>query len=253
MFIYFYQIKEKTMSDYYLPLIFISYAVAVMGSLMALLLTRSALRKPEAERNTAIALAAVSLGGVGIWSMHFIGMLALDLHEIAMNYNWWLTIASLFVAVAMVYIGLRIVSSGEFKYPKLITAGVLVGSGVVAMHYTGMLAMEMQADVQWSWGVIAISAVIAVVASIVALWLAIHVSKMWQVVVSALVMGVAVCGMHYTGMEAADYMHNKSLPYVEPLGSSTDPFVLGIIVVDIMILVIGMITTMSESNVEPVS
>jgi NO-binding membrane sensor protein with MHYT domain len=241
------------MSDYYLPLILISYAVAVMGSLMALLLTRSALKKPEAKRNTSIILAALSLGGVGIWSMHFIGMLALDLHEIAMNYNWGLTIASLAVAVAMVYVGLRMMSMGEFNYSKLVMSGVLVGSGVVAMHYTGMLAMQMQADVTWSWGIIAISAVIAVVASIVALWLAINVSKMWQVVVSALVMGVAVCGMHYTGMEAAEYAHNTALPYVQPLGSSTDPFVLGIIVIDLVILVIGMVTTMSESNAEPVS
>jgi NO-binding membrane sensor protein with MHYT domain len=241
------------MHDYNFLLITASFVVAVMGSLIALITTRNALKKPEAERKGLIVLAALSLGGVGIWSMHFIGMLALDMHSLAMNYNWGLTIASLVAAVFMVYIGLRIMSVGKFSYSKLVMAGILVGTGVVAMHYTGMLAMEMQADIKWNWAIIAISIVIAVVASIVALWLAVNVSKMWQVVVSAFVMGVAVCGMHYTGMAAAEFLQNTSLTYVEPMGLSTNLFVLVIIGVDALIVVIGMVTEMANANIKRMS
>jgi NO-binding membrane sensor protein with MHYT domain len=113
-------------------------------------------------------------------------------------------------------------------YQAHIVEGTMVGLGIATMHYTGMLAMEMQANVQWDWTTIIIPIVIAIVASIVALWLAVHVSRMWQVGVSALVMGIAVCGMHYTGMEAADFMYDAKLPYIEPMMASSDLFVLGI-------------------------
>lgn len=236
------------MENYYISLVILSFVVAVLGSLMALLLTRDALKRPETDRNGLIILAALCLGGVGIWSMHFIGMLAFNMAGLAMNYNWGLTVVSLIVAVGAVYIGLRIMSLGEFKISKLILSGILVATGVVGMHYTGMFAMEMQADVAWSSTIIIISIVIAVVASIVALWLATHVSKMWQVLVSAVVMGVAVCGMHYTGMAAAEFVHNTALAEIEPMAASSDLFSLGIAGIDTLILIVGMMSTMVEAN-----
>ena len=236
------------MENYSLGLVSISYVMSVIGSLMALITVRSALQRTSGNNNGLLALAALCLGGVGIWSMHFIGMLALDMNDMPINFNWGLTALSFVVGVMGVYAGLFVMSRGEMKIVKLILAGFLVGSAVVAMHYTGMLAMQMQADVQWNWVIITISAVIAVVASIVALWLAINVKQMWQIIVSALVMGVAVCGMHYTGMAAASFVHNSGLQYVEPMTTSITFFTATIAAIDTLIVIITMVVDMLEAN-----
>jgi NO-binding membrane sensor protein with MHYT domain len=236
------------MENYSLGLVSISYVMSVIGSLMALITVRSALQRSSGNINGLLALAALCLGGVGIWSMHFIGMLALEMNDMPMNFNWGLTAISFIVGVIGVYVGLFVMSRGEMKIVKLILAGFLVGSAVVAMHYTGMLAMQMQADVQWDWTVIAISAVIAVVASIVALWLAINVKQMWHIIVSALVMGVAVCGMHYTGMAAASFVPNSGLQYVEPMTASITFFTATIAAIDTVIVIVTMVVDMLEAN-----
>ena len=236
------------MENYSVALVAISYVMSVIGSLMALITVRAALQRSSGNINGLLALAAVCLGGVGIWSMHFIGMLALEMNDMPMNFNWGLTALSFVAGVAGVYVGLITMSSGEMKVLKLIIAGLLVGTGVVAMHYTGMLAMQMQADIQWNWTIIAVSAVIAVVASIVALWLAVNVKKMWQMIVSALVMGVAVCGMHYTGMAAASFVPNSALQYVEPMTASIAFFTVTIATIDVVIVLVTMVVAMLEAN-----
>ena len=152
----------------------------------------------------------------------------------------------------MVYVGLRIMSTGAFSIAKLIMSGFLVGSGVVAMHYTGMLAMNVQADILWDKAIIAASVGIAVAASIVALWLAVHVKHMWQMVVSALVMGVAVCGMHYTGMVAVDFVHNDALPYISPVTATSSVLALVIAVIDAIPVVIATMAFMGMlTSVKP--
>ncbi|WP_349026586.1 MHYT domain-containing protein [Methyloglobulus sp.] len=236
------------MENYSISLVVISYVMSVIGSLMALTVTRAALNRASDSRGGLLFLAALCLGGVGIWSMHFIGMLAFNMNEMIMNFNWGLTALSFVVGVGVVYIGLLVMGIGELKLFKLILAGVFVGCGVAGMHYTGMLAMEMQADVQWNWTIIAISIGIAVAAAIVALWLAINVKQMWQIIVSALVMGVAVCGMHYTGMAAANFAPNAALPFVEPMITSTSFFTATIATLDIVIVIIAMVVTMQEGN-----
>ena len=236
------------MENYNLFMVFMSYVIAVIGSLLALFAVRAGLTKPTGERNSLVVLAAICLGGMGIWSMHFIGMLAFNMHNMAMNFNWWLTALSLIVGVVMVYVGLRIMTEGAFTIAKLIMSGFLVGSGVVAMHYTGMLAMNVQADAHWDSTIIAASVVIAIVASIAALWLAIHVKQMWQMVISALVMGVAVCGMHYTGMFAATFTHNEALAYIPPLDAVSSGLALIIAMIDTVLVVVTTIILMGHSE-----
>lgn len=219
-------------------LVALSYLVSVMGSFIALLLTKYALMKPEQERGYFRLLAAIALGGVGIWSMHFIGMLAFEL-GIPITYDWLLTTASLLIAVLVVYGGFVAITRGSLGIPKLGLAGTIVGIGVAAMHYTGMEAMQLQAEITYDLGIVAVSIVIAIVASIVALWLAANVAAIWQMVISALVMGVAVCGMHYTGMAAAAFTENESLPAVDPWAMSNIGFAFVIMVVDTLIIFWG--------------
>ncbi len=236
------------MVHYNIALVALSFIAAVIGSLMALIATRDALLRPADSRCGLVALAALCLGGVAIWSMHFIGMLAFDMDGMEMSYNWWLTAFSFYVGVGVVYVGLTIMTLGEFEVSKLILAGVLVGLGVAGMHYTGMLSMQVQADAHWNWALVIVSIGIAVAASIVALWLAVHVKHLWQMLISAVVMGVAVCGMHYTGMAAVDFVHNPALPYVESMTVSSSVFSLSIATIDTVIVVVAIAQAMSEAN-----
>jgi NO-binding membrane sensor protein with MHYT domain len=235
--------------QYSMTLVVISYLVAVSGSLMALIMTRDAQENPDGS-GSLVSLGALCLGGVGIWSMHFIGMIAFSIPNMNIGYDFWLTTLSLFIGIGVVYIGLKFMT-GDFSFAKLIPAGIFVGLGVAAMHYTGMLAIQIQADINWDWSIITISIVIAIIAALVALWLTVHVKLLWQVVLSALVMGVAVCGMHYTGMMAAHFLYNLNLPPVQP--TDTTYFIIIIGGIDAIILVFAMMVAVSEKKLRSMS
>ena len=188
-------------ATYNIPLVVLSYVVSVFGSYTALQL---AIGIPRAEGGKLwlwLVGAAVALGGGGIWSMHFIAMLAYEM-QMPVSYDVALTVASLAIAVVFVAAGLWVVGRGQGQMSTLMIAGLVTGLGVATMHYTGMAAMQMPGEIVYDYTIVGISVVIAVVASAVALWLAFNLRGNWQRFGSALVMGVAVCGMHYTGMVA---------------------------------------------------
>jgi NO-binding membrane sensor protein with MHYT domain len=193
-------------------LVALSYVISVLGSYTALQL---AIAIPQArERGAALGWvlgAAVALGGGGIWSMHFIAMNAADM-GMPVSYDATLTLASLAMAIVAPAVGLYIVGRGEGSVAKLLTGGVLTGLGVALMHYTGMAAMIMPATIEYDPTLFYASLVIAVVAATVALWLAFNLRGNLQRFGSAFVMGVAVCGMHYTGMFAV-----RMTPSSEPV------------------------------------
>lgn len=191
--------------NYYL--VGLSFAIAVFGSFTALQL---AIRIPStngAEMWLWIISAGLALGGGAIWSMHFIGMLAYNT-PMEMTYDFTLTVASLLIATVVACIGLFIVGHGKFTVFKLLFAGVAGGLGVCAMHYTGMEAMIMPADIVYDPKIVALSFVIAIVAATAALWLAFNLNGNLQRFGSAFVMGVAVCGMHYTAMSGVSLVPN---------------------------------------------
>lgn len=237
------------MAHYNMTLAFVSFIISVAGSLMALIMTRDAQESPD-KSGGLIFLGSLCLGGVGVWSMHFIGMIAFSMPNMNMSYGVWLTILSLFIGIGVVYIGLKFIGN-EFNIARLILAGFFVGLGVAGMHYTGMLAMQVQADITWDWTIIIVSIGIAVVASIVALWLSVHVTHLWQVTVSALVMGLAVCGMHYTGMTAATFVYNPNLPVVQP--TNIFYFIMTIGSIDLIILIVAFMVAMSNARIRSIS
>ena len=225
---------------YYEPLLVtLSYVISVLGSYTALQL---AIAIPQARDDaTAIAWvsgAAVALGGGGIWSMHFIAMNAADM-GMPVSYDALLTGASLGIGIVASGFGLYVVGRGDGGVGRLLTAGTLTGLGVALMHYTGMAAMIMPATISYDPGLFGASLAIAVAAATVALWLAFNLRGNLQRLGSAVVMGVAVSGMHYTGMYAV-----KMSPATMPLamtGISLPPgtlarFVFGVSVVVLAIL-----------------
>jgi NO-binding membrane sensor protein with MHYT domain len=188
-------------------LVALSYVISVLGSYTAL---RLAIAIPQApDRLSALGWtlgAGTALGGGAIWSMHFIGMNAADM-GVPVAYDATLTFASLVMAIIAPGVGLYMVGRGQGSAIKLALAGVLTGLGVAVMHYTGMAALIMPATIEYDPALYNLSLGIAVAAATVALWLAFNLRGNLQRFGSALVMGVAVCGMHYTGMYAVRMNH----------------------------------------------
>src|SRR5438093_1682174 len=190
-------------------LVALSYVISVFGSYTALQL---AIAIPQARTWTGVITvvlgAAIAVGGGAIWSMHFIAMNAADM-GVPVAYDAFLTIASLVVGVVACGVGLFVVGRSDGGPFNLPLGGVLTGLGVALMHYTGMAAMIMPAKINYDTNLFAASIVIAVVAATVALWLAFNLRGNLQRFGSAIVMGIAVCGMHYTGMYAVRMEHTK--------------------------------------------
>jgi len=187
---------------YNMLLVLLSYVVSGLGSFTALQLAVAIPLANTARQRMAAVLAAGAAMGVGaIWAMHFIAMLACDM-GMPVSYDPVLTTLSAIIAFGACSLGLFIASSGAFSWAKLVAAGICMGLGVTGMHYLGMAAVMMEAYTSYDMNLVAASMLIAIVASIVALWLAFNLRGPVQMVGSALVMGLAVCGMHYTGMAA---------------------------------------------------
>jgi PAS domain S-box-containing protein len=189
-------------------LVVLSVVVAIVASYVALDLgSRVVASRARIAARLWLAGGAVSLG-TGIWSMHFIGMLAVRL-PIPMSYDVPITLLSLLIAVMASGFALFIVSRGKLTRQRLLGGGVLMGIGIVSMHYTGMAAMQMAPPIRYQPFLLSLSVLIGVVASIIALWSAFELrfetvlSALRKKGGSALVMGSAISGMHYTGMAAA--------------------------------------------------
>ena len=182
----------------------ISYVLSVLGSLLGLTCTvRLRAAASRGERIWWLILAAVAIGGTAIWTMHFVAMMGFRVVGTPIRYDVTLTAASAVIAVIAVGLGLSIALLGQgAQNTRIVIGGVLAGLGVAAMHYTGMAAMRLNGDISYGITRVGLSIGIAVVAAAVALWLTVTVSKPSIIFVSALVMGIAVNGMHFTGMSA---------------------------------------------------
>lgn len=202
--------------SYNWELVALSYLVSVLGALTALQLAIGIpLAQTLQQKLGAVLAAALAMGGGAIWSMHFIAMLAYEM-PMPVSYDTGLTLLSAIISVLSCAVGLALAGIGTFSAIKVTLAGLFMGLGVAGMHYTGMAAMLMPADISYDRNIVLLSVIIAVIASTAALWLAFHMRGLWQMLGSAVVMGVAVCGMHYTGMVAAQY---QPLPIAPPAGT----------------------------------
>jgi PAS domain S-box-containing protein len=186
---------------YDLYLVALSFAVASFASYTALDLA-GRIRASKGWATAAwLTTAAVSMGG-GIWSMHFIAMLAF-LMPMPVGFDVNLTMLSLLLAILVTGGGFYVTAIRRPTAGQLALGGVCMGIGIVTMHYTGMAAMRMAAEIRYDSALVALSVFIAIGAAIAALWLAFRTVAAWQRFLAAIVMGFAISGMHYTGMAAA--------------------------------------------------
>ncbi|SHM95679.1 MHYT domain-containing protein [Cryptosporangium aurantiacum] len=183
----------------------LSYAVSVLGCLLGLICTARARETPRvAWRVRWLALGAVSIGGTGIWLMHFLAMLGFTVSNTFVFYDPALTALSALMAVGIVAVGIFVVGLGRPSMLKVLVGGVVTGLGVAGMHFTGMAAMRvLDGAVQYDPFLVALSVGIAVVAATVALWFTIVIKSRPALAAASPIMAIAVTGMHYTGMFAA--------------------------------------------------
>jgi NO-binding membrane sensor protein with MHYT domain len=195
---------EVIATDHRLGLVLLSFAISAIGAYTALAAAAAAVRRsrPGHLDRLNVVLAGLSLGGIAIWAMHFIGMIAWQV-EIGVGYRLLETLVSLVAAVVVSTVALGWVVASGGKLSRIAVAGPLAGLGVAAMHYLGMASMRFSGYFVWDMAIVALSVFIAMAAASAALWLAFRTPSRSHRAGAALLMAGAVCTMHYTGMAGA--------------------------------------------------
>lgn len=189
-------------------LVLVSIFVASLASYTALDLGSRITASKGAAARAWLVGGAVAMG-TGIWSMHFIGMLALRL-PLALGYEWLTTFLSLLIAIVVSFFALYIVSRRTLTWSRLAVSGFTMGIGIVSMHYVGMHALRLSPPITYDPWIVAASVVIAVGASTAGLWTAFKLrnDSAWSRharIGGGVILGLAIYGMHYTGMAAASF------------------------------------------------
>jgi two-component system sensor histidine kinase/response regulator len=231
-------------------LVALSIFIAVLASYAALDLSGRVTSAQGRMRLLWLSGGATAMG-IGIWAMHYIGMLAFHL-PVPVQYDWPTVLLSLLAAVCASAEALLVVSRPQMGVFRATVGSVIMGGGIAAMHYIGMAAMRLPATPHYSSTLVIVSIVLGIAISFVALWLAFHFREVttsggWRKKASALVMGAAIPAMHYTGMAAARFvpaeMNQQELAHsvsITILGMA------GICVVTFLVLGIVFVTSLAD-------
>ncbi|GGQ42953.1 MHYT domain-containing protein [Streptomyces asoensis] len=179
----------------------VAYLMACLGGALGLRCTTRALLVAQSWRPGWLALGSAAIGS-GIWTMHFIAMIGFTVDGAPIHYDKPMTYASLGVAIVMVGVGIFIVGYRGATGTAVFTGGTITGLGIASMHYLGMAGMHFSGTFEYNTLTVAASVAIAMAAATAALWAAGQVRGFLWSVGASLVMGLAVTGMHYTGMAA---------------------------------------------------
>ncbi|RUT28747.1 bifunctional diguanylate cyclase/phosphodiesterase [Paenibacillus zeisoli] len=204
-------------------MVLLSFIIAVFSSYSALTLAAK-INHARGRAQLGWLLAGSCVMGCGVWAMHFIGMLAYNL-DIQVTYNTGITFLSLLFMILASFIAFQITLPAKVRFRHLAIGGFFMGGGIVAMHYTGMAAMQMRGTLTYDPQYWSLSAIIALTASYASLYLFLKFrnrssasAAKW---ISAVIMGLAICGMHYTGMKAMIFSSNHNERGMVP-NSDTD-------------------------------
>ncbi|MGH9690200.1 MAG: MHYT domain-containing protein [Candidatus Acidiferrales bacterium] len=230
-------------------LVSLSVVIAIFASYAALDLAG----RVTAARDGARALwlmGGASAMGLGIWSMHYIGMLAFSL-PIPVLYDWPTVVLSLLAAILASVVALYVVSREQMGAWRAVAGSIPMGVGIAAMHYIGMDAMRLSAMCHFDTALVVLSVVLAIVISFVALWLAFlaRVERRdgaWRKITSAVVMGAAIPVMHYTGMAAASFMPSATAPDLSHAVSISALGATGIVMVTLLVLGLAILTSLFD-------
>lgn len=239
--------------SYSSSLVLISLCVAILASYTALDLTgRIATAKGRAA---CLWMGGGALAmGIGVWSMHFIGMLAFSL-PIDLGYDIALTAFSLLIAVLSSGFALWLVSQPSLPWQQLAFGALIMGAGIACMHYTGMAALRMLPGIDYDPTLFGASLLIAVGASAAALWIAFrlraHTPYVRQIRgLAAVVMGFAIVGMHYTGMAAANFPEGSFCGALAGGGLQGDGLVYLVLITTLAVLAVALLTSVLDARLE---
>src|SRR2546427_7469291 len=230
-------------------LVALSVLVAILASYAALDLAGRVTSAQGKARLLWLNGGAIAMG-FGIWSMHYIGMLAFRL-PIPVQYDWPTVLLSLVAAIVASGIALFVVSRSRMGMFRAVLGSLFMGGGIAAMHYTGMAAMRLSAMCSYSAALVTLSVILAIVISLVALWLTFYfrgetTAWSWRKILSALVMGAAIPVMHYTAMAAASFTAapwaHQDLSHAVSVSSLS---VTGITIVTFMVLGLVFLTSLA--------
>ncbi len=232
-------------------LVYLSIVIAILSSYIALDLTNAlAMAKGRAR---LIWLSGGSLAmGIGIWSMHFVGMLAFSLPNITIAYDVPLLILSIVVAIGASAITLIIVSRQEISIKTYVLGSLTMGAAIAGMHYIGIASMRIAATIVWDLSYVWASLVIAVVASFVALLIAFKLrndtSKKGLIfrIAGAAVMGFAISGMHYTAMGGMQFIPTAKEMIEDDQLLATTGLAVAVIIGTVVILFIAFVGSMLD-------
>jgi diguanylate cyclase (GGDEF)-like protein len=237
---------------YTFSLVLVSVLVAILASYTALDLAGRIATATGRAKLLWILGGALSLG-IGIWSMHFIGMLAFKL-PIELGFDLTLTMLSLLVAVLSSAFALWLVSHERVPLLQVLFGALAMGVGISTMHYAGMAALRMQPGIDYDPTLFVASLLIAGTASGAALWIAIRLRRQTPYVRllrggAAVVMGFAIVGMHYTGMAAANFAEGSYCGAVTT-GLRTDGLDKLVLIVTLAVLAITLLTSVLDARLE---
>lgn len=232
----------------------LAYGVSVLGSLLGLVCTSRARRgSTPVGRAGWLALAALSIGGTGIWLMHFLAMIGFTVDGTPIRYDIEETALSAVIGIAVVGVGLTILGTGRRpRFYRVVLGGVFAGLGVAGMHYTGMAAMRVEGSVGYDTKLVVLSIVIAVVAATAAFWFTIVANSFWLVTGAALIMGVAVNGMHYVAMYAVNVTLDQHHSVDEGVDVATAlPIIAGLAGIVVVVLLYSALSIPTDEEMMP--
>ena len=230
-------------------LVALSVVIAVLVSYTALDLAGRVTATHGRARLIWLAGGATAMG-IGIWSMHYVGMLAFSL-PVPVQYDWPTVLLSLSAGILSAALALFVVSRQRMGAPRASGASILMGGGIAAMHYSGMTAMRLPAMCHYSPPLVALSVVLAIAFSLIALWLTFYFrdeagGRMLRKGASALLMGAAITDMHYTAMAAASFVRSAEIPDLSHAISISSLGAAAIAMATLMVLAITLVTCLVD-------
>jgi NO-binding membrane sensor protein with MHYT domain len=226
----------------------LAYTMASLGSAVGI---RCAMRAPDSRQRDQkgwLLLGSIAIG-IGIFTMHFVAMLGFSVGKAAIEYDMLMTYGSLLVAVLVAMAALFLVGRWR-NWATVIGSGLILGVGVAATHYLGMMGMHVQGAVRYDTRIVGISVALVVIVTTSAMWCATKAKHLSTSLGAALIMGLAFTGMHYTGMAAMTvrlYSDAGSAGAPSPLGTLT-PMLIGPVLLLLLITLFVSLDPMMERD-----
>ena len=216
-------------------LVIISVLISIVGAYTCFDLVIQMSNEEYSVSRKLLVGAAFAIGG-SIWAMHFVAMLAVNL-PVEIRYDVLTTMISGLVSVFMTAVALLIVSAASYSLTRVVVAGIIMGAGISGMHYLGMSAIRGNCGLSYSVLWVSISVIIGMLASSASLWAAMKLHGVWRRLIAALVMGISISGVHYTGMLGTSFLVvDKALEFTQPI---LNPFSLGLVTAIATFIILG--------------